>query len=53
MYNKLRPKDNFTIIRKIGKGSYGTVYKARSNTDSKFVAIKTIPVNTQKQDDIS
>ena len=31
---------NYTIIKKIGSGAFGTVYKARSNSDNSIVAMK-------------
>ena len=31
---------NYTIIKKIGSGAFGTVYKAKSNSDNSIVAMK-------------
>lgn len=52
MIKKNYSKTDFQIIKKIGRGSYGTVFKARQVSSGKIVAIKTIPVNGQKKDEI-
>ena len=31
---------NYTIIKKLGSGAFGTVYKAKNNKENKIVAIK-------------
>lgn len=36
---------NYTILRKIGKGGMGTVYKARHNKTGREVAIKSLTIN--------
>jgi len=33
---------DFDLLKQIGKGSYGTVYKARRKSDKEIYAIKTI-----------
>ena len=32
--------NNYTIIKKLGSGAFGTVYKAQSTIDNSIVAIK-------------
>ena len=36
---------DFKIIKKIGEGSFGKVYKVKRNSDSKIYAIKTINIS--------
>ena len=38
------PTAIFTLLEKIGQGSYGEVFKARDNRDNKLVAVKIIPI---------
>jgi serine/threonine protein kinase len=35
-------KDKYQKIKKMGEGTYGTVYKAKNNITSQIVAIKKI-----------
>ena len=36
---------DFTIIKELGKGGFGTVYLARRNSDELEVCLKEIPLN--------
>ena len=36
---------DFEILKQIGKGSFGTVYKVRRKSDNKIYAIKTINIS--------
>ena len=38
------PETMFEILEQLGKGNYGSVYKARNKLDRKTVAIKIIPI---------
>ena len=33
---------DFVVIKQVGKGSYGVVYKVRRKSDNRIYAIKTI-----------
>jgi len=44
------PSEVFTIISKIGRGSYGSVYKAVHQETGNVLAIKQVPVDTDLQD---
>ena len=46
----LEEADSFEIVRKIGKGSYGDVFKALNKTTNDLVAIKQIPVESDLHD---
>jgi len=41
------PTTLFTVVSKIGQGSYGAVYKAVDKRDGKQVAIKVLPVDDE------
>lgn len=41
LYNSL---DNFILVDKIGKGTFSTVYRARSMANGVLVALKKIPI---------
>lgn len=51
MKNK-NPKDKYELIKKIGSGSYGQVYKARIKNSNKIVAIKVIDISKRKKQEI-
>lgn len=44
------PEEVFTIISKIGRGSYGSVYKAQHIKTGHVLAIKQVPVDTDLQE---
>lgn len=44
------PEEVFTIIGKIGRGSYGSVFKAIHNESGQVLAIKQVPVDTDLQE---
>ena len=37
--------EGYTILEKIGKGTYGKVYKARDQNSKKIVALKIMGLN--------
>jgi serine/threonine protein kinase len=39
----------YTVQRKLGDGTYGTVYLAKRNEDGLMVAVKVVPCSTEKQ----
>jgi mitogen-activated protein kinase kinase kinase kinase 2 len=43
------PEVIFTLLEKIGQGSYGEVFKARDNRDQQTVALKLIPADEDNQ----
>ena len=45
MYNV---KEHYAIVEKVGRGSYGTVYKVRGLKDNKYYAIKKLENNDTK-----
>lgn len=44
------PEEVFTIVSKIGRGSYGSVYKAQHKESGQVLAIKQVPVDTDLQE---
>ena len=50
LLNKSRFLRDFTIIDKIGRGGFGSVFKVRNNLDCKFYAIKIVNVNSDNKD---
>lgn len=44
------PEEVFTIISKIGRGSYGSVFKALHKETGNVLAIKQVPVDTDLQE---
>ena len=46
------PKKNYELIKKIGSGAYGKVYKARYKPDQKIVAIKVIEIDWFKKSEV-
>ena len=40
---------DFDLLKQIGKGSYGTVFKARRKSDKQIYAIKTINLGSPNQ----
>jgi serine/threonine protein kinase len=45
MYNV---NEHYKILEKVGRGTYGTVFKARGLKDNKFYAIKKLENNDAK-----
>lgn len=45
MYNV---SEHYKILEKVGRGTYGTVYKVRGLKDNKFYAIKKLENNDVK-----
>lgn len=45
MYNI---NEHYKILEKVGRGTYGTVYKAKGLKDNKFYAIKKLENNDSK-----
>ena len=38
----------YTVLEKIGEGSYGSVFKARDNITGEMLALKRIPINDKR-----
>ena len=47
-----KSKPNFKIIKKVGGGSFGLVYKVLDRNDNKFYAIKSVELNEQNKNNI-
>ena len=50
MPKKIKSKEkikihDYTLIERIGVGSYGRIYKVRKEEDSKIYVLKEIPIN--------
>lgn len=46
LYNSSDPETVFDIIQPLGKGAFGTVYKALDKRDGEIVALKIMPMET-------
>jgi serine/threonine protein kinase len=44
------PNDIFTVLNKLGEGSYGAVYKGIHNRTSTLCALKMIPIENDLDD---
>ena len=45
-----RPEDLFELLEQLGKGSFGSVYKARHRPSGTIVAVKVIPLSGEDED---
>lgn len=43
--SRMTKMNDFEIIKQVGKGSYGIVYKVKKKVDSQIYAIKTISLS--------
>ena len=43
--NRMSTMKDFKIIKQVGKGSYGVVYKVKRKSDGNIYAIKTISLS--------
>lgn len=47
------PRRRYDLLERLGKGSYGSVFKAIDTVTSEVVAIKIIPLSVTEQDAFS
>lgn len=47
------PRRRYDLRERLGKGSYGSVFKAIDTVTSEVVAIKIIPLSVTEQDEFS
>lgn len=52
MYYQRNPKSKYELMKKIGKGSYGNVYRAWIKKSNKIVAVKVIDISKRRKSDI-
>ncbi|MGK3735405.1 MAG: serine/threonine protein kinase [Bacillariaceae sp.] len=45
-----RHRTDFSILKVLGSGGFGKVYKVRNKIDSKFYALKVVPIPSNKDD---
>ena len=45
-----RPEELFELLEQLGKGSFGSVYKARHRPSGTIVAVKVIPLTGEDED---
>ena len=45
-----KSKPNFIIIKEVGNGGFGSVYKVKDSNDNKFYAIKRVKLNDENKD---
>jgi NIMA (never in mitosis gene a)-related kinase len=43
--NRMSTMKDFKVIKQVGKGSYGVVYKVKRKSDGNIYAIKTISLS--------
>ena len=47
-----KSKPNFIIIKEVGNGGFGSVYKVKDSNDNKFYAIKRVKLTDENKDNI-